>query len=181
MASLGTKAPGFQLPDTVSGEIKSLQELKGSVATIIMFLCNHCPFVIHVNEGLVKLANDYRETGIAFIAISSNDADAYPEDGPEKMKATALSENYPFPYLYDETQETAKQYEATCTPDFFVYNGDLELVYRGQLDASRPGNDIPVTGKDIRNVLDCLISGEPVPAEQQPSIGCSIKWKNREL
>lgn len=177
MVKLGTRAPAFILPDTISGKNFSLQQLSGEVATVLMFICNHCPFVKHINEELVKLSNDYENNKISFVAISANDRITYPEDSPGKMKETGLLLGYPFPYLYDETQETAKNYKAACTPDFFIYDRALKLVYRGQLDDSRPGNDIPVTGKDIRNALDCLLNDEPVPANQRPAIGCNIKWK----
>ena len=177
MMSLGTKAPEFTLPDTVSGKNVSLKELASSKATVIMFLCNHCPFVKHVNAALVQLANDYIPKGISFIAISSNDVVNFPEDSPEKMKQAAKELGYPFPYLYDESQEVAKAYDAACTPDFFIYDKDLKLAYRGQLDDSRPSNGLPVTGKHIRQALDCILSGKPIPAEQKPSIGCNIKWK----
>ena len=142
-----------------------------------MFICNHCPFVKHVNHELVKLANDHTNRGIGFIAISANDVVNYPDDAPELMKLVAFQLNYPFPYLYDETQQVARAYDAACTPDFFIYDKELLLVYRGQLDDSRPGIDIPVTGKDIRFALDCLISYQPIPEEQKSSIGCNIKWK----
>lgn len=177
MTPLGKKAPEFSLPDTVSGNNLSLQALKGTTATVIMFICNHCPFVKHVNPELVKLANDYKNKGVRFIAISSNDVAGYPEDSPEQMKLLAAQLNYPFPYLYDATQEVAKAYQAACTPDFFIYDANLLLAYRGQLDDSRPGNGKPVTGADIRNALDLLVEGKPVPADQKPSIGCSIKWR----
>lgn len=177
MVALGTKAPGFDLPDTVSGKQISLKEIKGDVATVIMFICNHCPFVKHVNAELVRLVNNYRNKGIGFVAISSNDAVNYPDDSPELMAKTARQLNYPFAYLYDESQEVAKAYDAACTPDFFIYDKNLHLAYRGQLDDSRPGNEIPVSGKDIRHALDCLINNEPVPEFQRPSIGCNIKWK----
>ena len=177
MVALGTKAPPFNLPDTVSGKNLSPGDINGDTATVIMFICNHCPFVKHVNQELVKLANDYKNKGIGFVAISSNDVVNYPEDSPEFMKQTALQLKYPFPYLYDATQDTAKDYHAACTPDFFIYDKGLSLVYRGQLDDSRPGNEIPVTGKDIRHALDCLVNDQPVPAAQRPSIGCNIKWK----
>jgi peroxiredoxin len=177
MVALGTAAPEFQLPDTVSGNTISLQNVKGPVATVVMFICNHCPFVVHVNDELVRLANDYKNKGIGFVAISANDVVTHPGDAPDKMKETALRLQYPFPYCYDETQETAKAYDAACTPDFFIYDKNGQLVYRGQLDDSRPGNEIPVTGKDIRNALDCLISNKPVPEFQRPSIGCNVKWK----
>lgn len=177
MMPLGTRAPEFSLPDVVSGNTISLKDVESGKATVIMFICNHCPFVKHVNTQLVELANDYMPKGISFIAISANDATNYPQDGPDEMKKTAHEQGYPFPYLYDETQEVAKSYEAACTPDFFVFDGDMKCVYRGQLDDSRPSNDIPVTGKDIRTVLDQLISGHQVSVEQKPSIGCNIKWK----
>ena len=177
MVTLGTKAPDFLLPDTVSEKQLSLNEIKGETATMIMFICNHCPFVKHVNEELVKLGNDYKNKGIGFVAINSNDVINHPNDSPELMTQVAKELKYPFPYLYDESQETAKAYNAACTPDFFIYDKDLRLVYRGQLDDSRPGNEIPVTGKDIRQALDRLINNEPVPPEQRPSIGCNIKWK----
>ena len=177
MISLGTKAPEFNLPDTVSGKNLSLQDLKSNKATLIMFICNHCPFVKHVNEALVKLANDYIPKGISFIAISSNDVVNFPEDSPEKMKQEAKALGYSFPYLYDESQEVAHAYDAACTPDFFIYDKDLKLVYRGQLDDSRPSNGLPVTGKDIRSAFDLLLEGKNIPEEQRPSIGCNIKWK----
>ena len=177
MIALNSTAADFNLPDTVSGKNFSLYDLKGKIATVILFICNHCPYVKYVNAQLIQLANDYSASGIRFIAISSNDADKYPEDSPGLMKQTALELQYPFPYLYDETQEIAKAYQAACTPDFFVYDKELKLVYRGQLDDARPGNGMPVTGKDMRNALDCLISNQPVTGEQRPSIGCSIKWK----
>jgi thiol-disulfide isomerase/thioredoxin len=177
MVALGTKAPRFILPDTVSGKDLSIENIKGEIATMIMFICNHCPFVKHVNAELVRLANDYKNKGIGFVAINSNDIVKHPDDAPRLMTQVAKQLQYPFPYLYDESQETAKAYDAACTPDFFIYDKDLQLVYRGQLDDSRPGNEIPVTGKDIRHALDCLINNEPVPQEQRPSIGCNIKWK----
>ncbi|MEO7924713.1 MAG: thioredoxin family protein [Chitinophagaceae bacterium] len=177
MVALGTKAPDFTLPDTVSGKNKSLNDIKGEAGTVIMFICNHCPFLLHVNDELVKLANDYRDKGIGFIAISANDVVTHSGDGPEQMKETALRLHYPFPYCYDEKQEVARAYAAACTPDFFIYDKERRLAYRGQLDDSRPGNGIPVTGQNIRAALDCLGAGKRVPAEQRPSIGCNIKWK----
>ena len=175
MISLGTKAPDFMLPDTISGVTISLQSIAGK-ATVIMFICNHCPFVKHVNKELVRLADDYTPKGISFIAISSNDIVNYPDDSPEKMKGVAKELGYPFPYLYDESQEVARAYDAACTPDFFIYDKDLKLVYRGQLDDSRPSNGIPVTGKDMRAALDNILTGKSISAEQKPSIGCNIKW-----
>lgn len=177
MVALGTTAPDFSLPDTVSGKNLSLENVKGNLATAIMFICNHCPFVKHVNPELVKLANDYKNKEIGFVAISANDAISYPDDSPELMAKAASQLKYPFPYLYDESQEVAKAYGAACTPDFFIYDKALRLVYRGQLDDSRPGNEIALTGKDVRNALDCIINDQPVPEQQRPSIGCNIKWK----
>jgi peroxiredoxin len=178
MLPLGTSAPYFELIDTISGEALNLEKLKGKLGTVIMFICNHCPFVIHVNQQLVAIANTYKAEGIHFIAISSNDAVNYPQDAPDKMKIHAENVDYPFPYLYDESQEVAKKYDAACTPDFYVFNANLELSYRGQLDDSRPGNGIPVSGNDIKHALDCLIKGKENTQLQKPSIGCSIKWKN---
>ena len=177
MIDLGTTAPYFNLPDTVSGKQIDLNEIKSDKATVIMFICNHCPYVKHVNAELVKLANEYIAKGISFVAISSNDVINYPEDSPEKMKEHALAASYPFPYLYDETQDVAKAYNAACTPDFYIYDKNLKLVYRGQLDDSRPKNDLPVTGKDIRDALDNILEGNEVDINQKPSIGCNIKWK----
>ena len=177
MLPLGTKAPNFELPDTKSSKICSLKELKSSKATVIMFICNHCPYVKHVQKELIRLANDYQAKGIAFIAISANDAENYPEDAPEEM-AKLAKRAYPFPYLYDETQSTAKNYQAACTPDFYIFDNDLLCVYRGQLDDSRPGNRIPVTGKSLRAALDNLLAGKPVDPVQNPSMGCNIKWKH---
>lgn len=174
---LGFPAPDFTLPDTVSRKILSLNDLKGEHATVIMFICNHCPYVKHVNSQLVQLAKDYQSKGIAFIAISSNDVEKYPQDGPEFMKENALQEGYPFPYLYDETQEVAKAYHAACTPDFSIFDADLRCVYRGQLDDSRPKNDSISDGKDIRAALDAILNQQPVSAQQMPSLGCNIKWK----
>lgn len=177
MIPLGSKAPDFSLPDTLSGKTLSLTGLRSDKATLIMFICNHCPFVKHVNKELIRLANDYTPKGVSFIAISSNDTVNYPEDAPEKMTQTAKELAYPFPYLYDESQEVAKAFDAACTPDFFIYDEDLKLAYRGQLDDSRPSNDLPVTGKDIRSALDILLQGKIISGEQKPSIGCNIKWK----
>lgn len=175
--AVGTKAPHFNLLNTIDDALLSLQEAKGEKGTVIMFICNHCPFVIHVNEALVLMANEYLQKGIGFIAISSNDIDNYPQDAPHLMKQLAKDENYPFPYLYDETQEVAKAYDAACTPDFYVFDANLEAVYHGQLDNSRPGNGKPVTGADIRLALDNLLENKPVLENQKPSMGCGIKWK----
>ncbi|MGI9545862.1 MAG: thioredoxin family protein [Flavobacteriaceae bacterium] len=178
MIPLGTSAPKFNLPDTVSGKPSSLESLKGEKGTIIMFICNHCPFVKHVNAGIVKLAADYQSRGIGFIAISSNDVENYPDDAPELMAVNAEQEGYLFPYLYDESQEVAKAYDAACTPDFYLFDQELSLVYRGQLDDSRPENGIPVSGADLRSALDALLEGEAIDPMQKPSIGCNIKWKD---
>jgi peroxiredoxin len=178
MIALGTAAADFVLPDTVSGKNITLSAVQGNKATVIMFICNHCPFVKHVNKELVRTAKDFMSKDVSFIAISSNDVENYPEDGPEKMKEVAQQLGYPFPYLYDESQEVARAYDAACTPDFFVYNGNLELVYRGQLDDSRPGNGKPVNGKDLRNALDAILVDKPVSEDQKPSVGCNIKWKS---
>lgn len=174
---LGYKAPDFNLLDTVSNQYLKLNDIKGEKATVVMFICNHCPYVIHVNKQLVQLAKDYSSKGIAFIAISSNDILNYPQDAPELMKETAIREGYPFPYLYDATQEVAKKYHAACTPDFSIFDKDLSCVYRGQLDDSRPKNDSISDGKDIRAALDNIIRGNPVSENQFPSMGCNIKWK----
>ncbi len=177
MVPLGFKAPDFTLLNPVSNKHVSLRESQSDKATVIMFICNHCPFVKHVNEQLVKLAMDYQPKGVSFIAINSNNVDNYPEDSPEKMKEYAAKLNYPFPYLYDETQDVAKAYDAACTPDFYIFDKELKCIYRGQLDDSRPGNGKPVTGKDMRNALNAILAGEEVSKEQLPGIGCNIKWK----
>jgi peroxiredoxin len=177
MLPLGTIAPSFTLPDTVSGRTMSLDELKSAKGTVVMFICNHCPYVVHVREELVRLANDYIPRGIAFIAISSNDAEKYPDDAPDTMKEHALRYGFPFPYLHDESQDVARAYHAACTPDFYLFDGAMHCVYRGELDRSRPSNGIPVTGEDLRAALDALLEGRSVSNEQLPSIGCNIKWK----
>lgn len=177
MVSLGTMAPPFHLPDTVSGTWVSLNELKGRTGTVVMFICNHCPYVKLLNNSLVAIAHEFQPKGIQFIAISSNDAAQYPDDGPVPMKEVAQQLGYPFPYLYDETQDVARAYDAACTPDFFLYDRELKLVYRGQYDDARPGNNQPVTGADLRAALDALVNGAAPSADQRPSIGCNIKWK----
>lgn len=177
MLPLGTLAPKFSLVDTIANRTISLTEYKGAKGTVIMFICNHCPFVIHVNPMLVKLANTYQEKGIAFIAISSNDVEKYPQDAPDLMKQVGLKKNYQFPYLYDETQEVAKAYDAACTPDFYLFDSDLKLFYRGQLDDSRPQNGKPLTGKDLMEAMDALLQNKPLDTVQKPSLGCNIKWK----
>jgi peroxiredoxin len=177
MLALGTEAPSFELMDTVSNEIKKLETLKGDKATVIMFLCNHCPYVIHVNAELVRLAQDYMTQGVSFIAISSNDVEKYPEDSPDKMSIVAKVLRYPFPYLYDESQEVARAYDAACTPDFYLFDGEMKLVYRGRLDNSRPNSGIPLTGADLRQAIDTILAGKDVDSTQYPSAGCSLKWK----
>ena len=177
MVELGSEAPDFALPDTVSGAMLSLSELKSEKATVVMFICNHCPLVKFIQDALVALGNEYIEKDVSFIAISSNNVETHPDDSPEKMKEVAEQHKYPFPYLYDESQSVARAYDATCTPDFFVYDGDLKLAYRGQLDDARPNSGTEPTGADIRAALDSILSGNPVNGEQKPSVGCNIKWK----
>lgn len=177
MLPLGTKAPDFKLRDTVSDKILSLSDLKGEKGTVVMFICNHCPFVIHVNPMISKLGKQYQTHGIGFVAISSNDVVNYPQDAPHLMKENAREMEYTFPYLYDESQEVAKAYDAACTPDFYLFNSGLELVYRGQLDDSRPGNGLPLTGSDLQDAMDAILTGKQVNIDQKPSIGCNIKWK----
>jgi len=177
MLSLGTKAPAFNLPDTVSGQSLSFDDVKGENGTIVVFSCNHCPFVIHVNDELVALARDYANKGIGMVVISSNDVENYPMDAPDKMSIVAKVLQYPFPYLYDESQSVAKAYEAACTPDIYVFDQNDTLYYRGRLDGSRPGNGVPLTGEDIRGALYMLLNGAEAPSKQYPSAGCNIKWK----
>ena len=176
MLPLGTEAPNFHIKDTVSGNYYSLDDLKSDQATVIMFICNHCPYVIHVNPELVRIANEYRNKGVAFIAISSNDVETHPEDSPDKMSLVAKVLRFPFPYLYDKHQEVAKAYDAACTPDFYVFDGNLKLAYRGRLDDSRPGNGTSLTGEDLRGAIDAVLNGTPIE-KQYPSMGCNIKWK----
>lgn len=181
MLPLGTQAPGFCLKDIITGRTINLHQSDNQeIATVIMFICNHCPYVKHVNQAIVQLAHDYIPQDIRFLAINSNDVLHYPDDSPENMRITAETEGYLFPYLFDETQEVAKAYQAACTPDFFVFDQALHLAYRGQLDDSRPGNGITPTGQSIRDALDALIRGEAVSKEQKPSIGCNIKWKSEQ-
>ncbi len=177
MLPLGTKAPDFTLIDAVTKNPESLSSIKGKKGTVVMFICNHCPFVKHVNEELVRLCNDYRVTGFGFVAINSNDVIKYPADSPENMWKVAREEGYPFPYLFDESQEVAKAYDAACTPDFYLFDEDLKLVYRGQLDTSRPGNGVPVNGRDLREAMDRILNNTTQLKEQKPSVGCGIKWK----
>lgn len=177
MLPLGTPAPDFKLPDTVSGKTLGLDDIAGQRATLVMFICNHCPFVRHVLDELVRLGNDYDPKQVGMVAISSNDVTGYPQDRPERMAELARAREFPFPYLYDQPQDTARAFDAACTPDFYVFDGERRLVYRGQLDDSRPGNDRPVTGRDVRAALDALLAGLPITEDQKPSIGCNIKWK----
>jgi len=179
MAPLGMKAPAFRLPDVVSGRAVLLDDFKSAPALLVMFICNHCPYVKHVREHLAQLVREYQVRGVAVVGISSNDTVQFPDDGPEKMKQEARAAGYTFPYLYDEDQEVAKQYRAACTPDFFVFDKDRRLVYRGQMDDSRRNSGRPVTGKDLRAALDAVLAGRPAPADQKPSMGCNIKWKEK--
>lgn len=174
---LHTIAPEFSLEDSVTGKTFNLQQLKGKQATVIMFICNHCPFVIHVNSKLVELANQFKSQGVNFIAISSNDIENYPQDAPDKMKEVAAENKYPFPYLYDPTQDVAKAYDAACTPDFYVFDKDLKSTYHGRLDDSRPGNDKPLTGKDLIAAINSTLNNDIPLKNQLPSMGCNIKWK----
>ncbi len=177
MLELGTEAPYFDLTDVVTGERMTLDDFRSPTATVIMFWCNHCPYVLHVTDTVLDIARTYMMKGIQFAAISANDAGKYPQDGPDNMRAVAEERDYPFPYLYDQTQQVAKDYDAACTPDFYVFDSDLKLVYRGQLDGSRPGNNVPCTGQDLTDALDAIIMRRPVSQIQRPSAGCNIKWK----
>ena len=177
MIPLGTKAAPFNLRDTVSDKLMTLEDVKGDKGTVVLFICNHCPYVKLINDSLVGLARQYMQRGVGFVAISSNDAAQYPDDGPAQMKEAAKKLGYPFPYLYDETQEVAKSYDAACTPDIYVLDANMRLVYRGQFDDARPGKNQPVTGKDLSNALDLMLTGKAVPTDQRPSVGCNIKWK----
>ncbi|BBA79626.1 alkyl hydroperoxide reductase [cyanobacterium endosymbiont of Rhopalodia gibberula] len=177
MLPLGTKAPNFQLPDVVSGKPISLNTFAEKKALLIMVICQHCPFVKHVQNELVKIGKDYVKQGLGIVAISANDVSNYPDDSPENLKAMAQQLRFNFPFCYDESQETTKAYTAACTPDFFLFDSDFKLTYRGQLDDSRPGNDIPVTGKDLRAAIEAVLEKKPVNSDQKPSLGCSIKWK----
>ena len=177
MLELGTSAPDFSLPDAITGKTVSRDDFSGKQALLVMFICTHCPYVKHINEGLAALGKDYADKNIAIVAISSNDVATHPDDSPAGLKAQAETFGFKFPYLYDETQDVAHAYKAACTPDFFLFDGQRRLVYRGQFDASRPGSGIPVTGKDLRAAIDLVLAGKSVPEEQRPSIGCNIKWK----
>ncbi len=177
MLKLGTEAPDFKLPIVTGGILNLHSYAQRSNGFVIAFICNHCPYVKHINEQLVALSGEFIQKGVGFVAISANDVEKYPDDSPEKMIEVVREEKYPFPYLYDESQEVAKAYMAACTPDFFLFNKNKELVYRGQFDSSRPGNDEPVTGSDLRNAIERMMAGEDPVEQQIPSIGCNIKWK----
>ena len=176
MLPLGTKAPDFSLPN-VDGQSASLSDFAGAKALLVVFMCNHCPYVIHVAPELAKLAAEYQAKGVSVIGINANDAATHPADSPEQMVHEVDMRGYTFPYLYDETQEVGKAYHAACTPDFYVFDKDQKLVYRGQMDSSRPNSGVPLSGKDLRGALDAVLAGKPVPSDQKPSIGCNIKWK----
>jgi peroxiredoxin len=176
MLELGTPAPAFSLPN-VDGNTVSLADFDDARALLVLFICNHCPYVKHIQRGLVEFARDYQPKGLAVVAISANDVDNYPQDGPAQMAEESGAAGYTFPYLYDETQQVAQAYHAACTPDFFLFDGNKQLVYRGQFDDSRPGNDAPVTGRDLRAAADAVLGGKTVPDDQTPSMGCNIKWK----
>ncbi len=176
MMPLGTRAPDFAL-EGIDGRTVTLEEFDGSPGLLVIFMCNHCPFVKHLAAGLTAFASEYLSRGLSIVGISSNDAEAYPDDSFERMVDEARLQGYPFPYLYDATQQVAQAYRAACTPDFFLFDARRELVYRGQFDASRPQNGLPVTGEDLRGAVDALLAGRPVSSDQRPSIGCNIKWK----
>lgn len=177
MLALGTRAPAFTLPDVVSGDQISLTDFDDKTAMLVMFICNHCPYVQHVRAELARFGRDYRDRDLGIVAISANDPDQYPDDGPEAMRAEAETVGYTFPYLFDEDQSVATAYTAMCTPDFFLFDANRELAYRGRLDESRPNSGIPVTGTDLRAAVDLVLAGEAVNDDQWPSMGCSIKWK----
>lgn len=176
MLALGTRAPDFELPEPLTGNTVSRADFEGQ-PLLVMFICNHCPYVKHLRDALAAFGRTYRDQGLAIVAISANDVAARPEDGPEHMAKEAQDAGFTFPYLYDESQNTAKAYRAACTPDFFLFDAEHRLVYRGQFDDSRPGNDAPVTGEDLRAAADAVLAGRPAAAEQKPSIGCNIKWQ----
>jgi len=175
--SLGDSAPDFALPDVVTGKTVSPGDFSGKKALLVIFLCRHCPYVVHVKQGLIQMVKDYADADIAVIAISSNDASKYPMDAPDKLKEMAVEDGFPMPLLYDESQDAARAYTAVCTPEFFLFDGSRKLVYRGQFDDSRPGSGMPVTGTDLRAAVDAVLAGKPVPEPQPPAVGCSIKWK----
>jgi peroxiredoxin len=177
MLELGTVAPAFSLPDVTTGRTITLDSFAGSKALLVMFICRHCPFVVHVQGELARLGRDYGSKGVGIVAISANDADTYPDDAPERLREQAVEQGFPFPYCYDETQQVARAYEAVCTPDFFLFDAERRLVYRGQLDDTRPGKGTP-GGRDLRAALDAVLTGRPVDANQRPSVGCGIKWRS---
>jgi len=177
LMALGAPAPDFSLPDVVSGRTIALKAFEGKQALLVMFICRHCPYVVHVKDALARLGKDYASKDVGVVAISANDAATHPDDAPDKLKAMAKEHGFTFPFCYDESQETAKAYSAACTPDFFLFDAGRKLVYRGQLDDSRPGNGKPMTGKDLRAAIDAVLAGTPVSRTQMPSVGCSIKWK----
>jgi peroxiredoxin len=176
MLPLGTEAPAFQLPDT-QGKTVSISDFRDAPALLVVFMCNHCPYVKHIRESFVELVKEYQAKGVAVVAINANDVDAYPDDGPELMARDAETYGYTFPYLYDQTQQVARAYKAACTPDFFLFDRDRRLVYRGQIDSSRPGNDKPLSGEDLRAALEAVLAGGRISPQQKPSMGCNIKWK----
>ena len=178
MVPLGTKSPEFNLTDGISDQRYALDELKSDTATVIMFICNHCPFVVHLVDKLSEISAEYQKKGIHFIGINSNDVEHYPADAPDKMQAFTKKYHLEFPYLYDQSQAVAKSYQAACTPDFYVFDKDLSCVYRGQFDDSRPSNNMPVSGESLKNALDQILAKKPVDPDQKPSIGCNIKWKD---
>lgn len=178
MLPLGTAAPDFQLPDVVSGRSIALSDFRSKDGLLVMFICRHCPFVKHVQQELARIGKDYAQQPLGIVAISSNDAKAYPDDAPESLREMASELGFTFPFCYDETQDVARAYDAACTPDFYLFDKDLRLAYRGQLDDSRPGNNVPVTGKDLRAAIDAVLEGRRVSDKQKPSVGCNIKWKS---
>jgi peroxiredoxin len=177
LLAIGTTAPDFTLPDVGTGRMVRLRDFDGKTGLLVLFICRHCPYVRHVEEGIAQLARDYADSDLGIVAISANDPAAYPEDAPESLAEQARLAGFSFPYLFDETQEVAKAYTAACTPDPFLFDSERRLVYRGQLDGSRPGNGVPVTCEDIRRAIDAVLAGRPVPSEQRPAVGCSIKWR----
>ena len=177
MLPLGTNAPSFELPDVVSGQMYNLESFAGKSALLVMFLCRHCPYVRHIEDEIAKLGRDYAKSRLGIVAISSNDPGHYPDDAPQRLKEMAQRLDFQFPFCFDETQDVAKAYRAACTPDFYLFDGRRQLVYRGQLDDSRPGTDRPVTGRDLRDAIDAALAGKPVSSRQRASVGCSIKWK----
>jgi len=177
MLSLGTTCPDFSLTDAINGETVALADFEGRAALLVMFICNHCPYVIHVREAFKPLWDDYAELGLGIVAINSNSEQSHPQDGPEHMSELAHELGWEFPFLFDDTQEVARRFSAACTPDFFLFDGERRLVYRGQLDGARPGSDVPVTGKDLRAAIEAVLDDQPVLDDQTPSIGCNIKWQ----